>query len=230
LTTLLTDFIALLYPEICIGCGNALEQKEQMICISCSVEMPRTNFENHPANPVERLFWYKIKIEEATAGYFFSKKSRIQRMIHSFKYRGNSEAAFFLGQKLGLILKRSNRFNTIQKIIPVPLHPEKQKVRGYNQAEQIAHGISFVMKIPVDITSLIRDKSNSTQTKKNLFNRWTNVSTIFKVIKPGQIKNTHILLVDDVITSGSTIESCAQKILQVENSNVSIATLAIANG
>ena len=230
LTTLLTDFIALLYPEICVGCDNVLGQSDDTICFSCSIDMPRTNFELHANNPVERLFWFKSNITEATSGYFFSKKSRIQKMIHAFKYKGNQEAAVFLGKQLGLILKDSKRFKKIDIIIPVPLHPDKLKKRGYNQAERIAEGISQILEIPVDKESLIRMKPNDTQTKKSLFSRWENVSTIFKVHQPTAVENKHVLLIDDVITSGSTIEACANKILKINHTQVSIASLAIATG
>jgi ComF family protein len=228
--TLLTDFIALLYPEICIGCGEVLMRHDHLICFECSIEMPITHFEKHKDNPVERLFWFKTQIEEATAGYFFTKKSRVQKMIHSFKYKGNEEAAIFLGEQLGKMLLDSNRFKSIDQIIPVPLHPNKLKIRGYNQAEKIADGIANILNIEVNTSSLIRTQHNDTQTNKGLFNRWTNVKTIFTIDDAKRIKNQHVLIVDDVITSGSTIESCANQILTVEGSKVSLAVLAIATG
>jgi len=228
--TLLTDFIALLYPEICIGCGNALTHNDTMICFDCSIDMPVTYFEKHKDNPVERLFWIKTNIQEATAGYFFTKKSRIQKMIHSFKYKGNDQAAIFLGEELGKMLLNSERFKHINQIIPVPLHPNKMKIRGYNQAEKIADGLSNVLGIPVNNSSLVRVLHNETQTKKGLFNRWTNVQTIFTIADSDKLINQHVLIVDDVITSGSTIESCAKQILSVDGTKVSLASLAIATG
>ena len=230
LNTLLTDFIALLYPELCIGCGNAMKQREHLICSSCSIDLPHTHFEHLKDNPVEKLFWYKTKIEAATSGYFFSKKSRIQKMIHSFKYKGNQESAIFLGEKLGEMLKSSARFTSIDAIIPVPLHPSKLKKRGYNQAERISIGISNVLKIPVITNSLIRNHYNDTQTNKGLFNRWENVNSVFSIKEPKNIANKHLLIIDDVITSGATIEACAQKVLSVKNTKVSLASLALATG
>ena len=230
LNTLLTDFIALLYPEVCIGCGNAIKQSEQMICFPCSIDLPITHYEKIPDNPVEKLFWYKTQIEEATSGYFFSKKSRIQNIIHSFKYKGNSEAAIFMGNELGKMIIKSDRFKTIDLIIPVPLHSRKLKIRGYNQAEKIAEGLSNALDIPMNTDSLIRHQFNTTQTKKALFNRWTSVKSIFEVIQPQTISGKHILLIDDVITSGSTIESCAQQVLNVPKTKVSLASIAVATG
>jgi len=201
-----------------------------MICFRCNIGMPITHFEKHKDNPVERLFWFKANIEEAMAGYFFTKKSRIQKMIHSFKYRGNEESAIFLGEQLGEMLKKSGRFQTINQIIPVPLHPKKLHIRGYNQAEKIADGISNVLNIEVNTTSLLRMEHNETQTNKGIFSRWKNVKTIFSIHDQTKIKNQHILIVDDVITSGSTIESCANQILSVNGTKVSLASLAIASG
>lgn len=228
--TLLTDFIALLYPQVCIGCGDTLLHSERMICFKCSLELPYTHFESVNENPVERLFWFKTKIEQATSGFFFTKKSRIQKMIHAFKYHGNEEAAVFMGELLGDILQKSNRFKEIDFIIPVPLHPAKFKKRGFNQAERIAVGIALKMNVSVLTGVLIRVEHNETQTKKTLFNRWTNVKTIFKVFDSSLLKGKHVLLVDDVITSGSTIESCANQILKVPNTKVSLASLALATG
>lgn len=230
LNTLFTDFIALLFPEICIGCGDALLHNDQMICIKCRIDLPHTHFEGVNGNPVERLFWYKVKIEEATSGYFFSKKSKVQNMIHSFKYKGNDKAAEFMGELLAETLLKSCRFKNIDAIIPVPLHPLKLKKRGFNQAEKIAIGMGRVLQIPVDTHSLIRGHHSDSQTKKALFNRWENVSNIFQTTLSNTLENKHILLVDDVITSGSTIESCANQILQISNTKVSIASLALATG
>ncbi|MGB0390098.1 MAG: ComF family protein [Salibacteraceae bacterium] len=230
LTSLLTDFMALLYPQICIGCKDVLHQSEDTICFECSIDMPRTYFENKKGNPVERLFWFKTKIEEATSGYFFSKKSRIQNMIHAFKYHGNDQSAIYLGELLGNVLRKSSRFKSVDYIIPVPLHPKKLEQRGYNQAEKIAIGVSRVLEVPILTNCLIRTTANDTQTKKSIFNRWENVKTIFEVKNPNHVKNKHILLLDDVITSGSTIEAGAQKIIDCENTKVSVASLAVANG
>lgn len=230
MTTLLTDFMALLYPSICIGCEDVLQHHEEVICLSCSVDLPKTNFENQKNNPVERLFWFKTKIEEASSSYFFSKNSRIQNMIHSFKYKGNQEAAIFMGKQMGELIKCSDRFKGVTLIIPVPLHPIKFKKRGYNQAQKIAEGISETLGIPVLTESLFRKIPNQTQTKKSLFNRWKNVNSIFGIRNPQYIEKQHVLLVDDVITSGSTIEAAAQEILLCKETKVSIASLAVATG
>ncbi len=228
--TLLTDFIALVYPELCIGCREALKHSESMLCLRCENDLPKTHYANHANNSLEKLFWYKTHVTEAAAGYFFLKKSRIQHMIHEFKYRENKDAAIFLGEELGKILSESSRFKNLDCIIPVPLHPKKMRIRGYNQAELLANGISNILEIPVHNDVLFRQTHSDTQTNKGLFNRWTNVKTIFSLGSSSNIENKHVLLVDDVITSGSTIEACANKILQIPHTKVSIVSLAIASG
>lgn len=228
ITTLLTDFMALLYPEVCISCGEVLERSDRHICLSCTTNLPETHFEKNPENPVAKLFWGKIAVENASAGYFFRKKTPFQKIIHSFKYHGNVDAAIFMGEMLGRRILHTP-FMDCDCIIPVPLHPDKLKIRGYNQAEKIADGISLATSIPVDTHSLLRMEANESQTRKSLFVRWTNVENIFHVAEPENLRNAHVLLVDDVITSGSTIEACARKILEVEGAKVSILTLAIAS-
>lgn len=229
LYTLLTDFIALLYPETCIACDHTLLQKESTICLQCQLDLPITKFENYSPNPVEKLFWLKTSIKEASSGFFYSKKSKIQKIIHAFKYRNNPEAALYMGELLGIQLLTSKRFKEIDLIIPVPLHPYKHKQRGYNQSEKLAQGIANALNLPIDTTSLNRITDNSTQTKKGLFNRWTNVKHVFDIITPESIQNKHVLLVDDVITSGATIEACAKQILQIKGTSISIVSLAFAN-
>ena len=140
------------------------------------------------------------------------------------------DSAVFMGEQLGSLLLKSTRFKNIDLIIPVPLHPAKFKKRGFNQAERIAVGMGCKLNIPVNTTALIRVEHNETQTKKALFSRWANVKTIFRLVSSEELKNKHVLLVDDVITSGSTIEACANQILKVQNTKVSLASLAVASG
>lgn len=229
LYTLLTDFIALLYPETCVACDNTLLQKEFTICLKCRTDLPITKFEAYSPNPVEKLFWLKTSVQAATSGYFYTKKSKIQKIIHAFKYHNNPDAAIYMGEYLGDQLLSSERFKEIDLIIPVPLHPHKLKQRGYNQSEKLAQGISNILNLPVETSSLTRSVDNKTQTQKGLFNRWINVKSVFNIRCSKNIQNKHILLVDDVITSGATIEACAKEILKINGTSVSIVTLAFAN-
>jgi ComF family protein len=222
------DFISLLFPRLCYGCGNHLLRNENLICTECYVVIPRTNFHIENENPVAQLFWGRCMIEKAAAFSFFNKGSRIRNLIHNLKYKGIKELGYELGRIYGLSLKSSGFTVNIDLIIPVPLHPSKKRNRGFNQSELISTGIADATGLPVNINSLARSKVSATQTRRSRFERWTNVEGIFRVTDPDILKDRHILLVDDVITTGSTIESCANELLKVEGVKVSVVALAFA--
>lgn len=167
-------------------------------------------------------------IEKAAAFSFYNKGSRIRNLIHNLKYKGIKEIGYELGRVYGLSLKSSGFTADIDLIIPVPLHPTKKRIRGFNQSDTISTGIADVTGLPVDTTSLVRTAVSATQTKRSRYERWTNVEGIFRVTDPEIIMGRHILLVDDVITTGSTIESCANELLKVEGVRVSVVALAFA--
>jgi ComF family protein len=181
----------------------------------------------HSNNPVEKKFWGRIPVASAMSEFYFSKTSVIQNLIHEFKYKGNKKIGHYLGNMIGKSLINSNRF-PIDAIIPLPLFEKKEKKRGYNQAEILCYGISEELNIPVIKNNVIRMIHTETQTKKGRLERWTNVEKVFFVKHPESLENKHLLLVDDVITTGSTLEACGSKILKVKNVKLSIATLAIA--
>lgn len=222
------DFINLFYPRICEGCGNYLFHNEETICTRCIFQLPKTNFHLDKNNPVAIIFWGRVKIEYATSFYTYSKGSRFQKLIHKLKYHNKKQIGFELGKHLGYCLKDSEFFKDIDLIIPVPLHPKKEKIRGYNQSAIIAKGIGNTMQKPIETNNLVRWVHSETQTRKNKLERWQNVDNIFKIIDPNNLKNKHILLVDDVVTTGSTLESCAHALLEAEGVKISIATLAYA--
>jgi ComF family protein len=179
-------------------------------------------------NPVAQLFWGRCIIEKAAAFSYYNKGSRIKNLIHNLKYKGIKEIGFELGRIYGLSLKSSGFVNDIDLIIPVPLHQAKKRIRGFNQSEIISMGIADATSLPVDIKSLARTSVSSTQTKRSRYERWTNVEGIFQVVDPQAIAKRHILLVDDVITTGSTIESCTNELLKIEGVKVSVIALAYA--
>jgi ComF family protein len=228
LNYLLDDFISLLYPRLCYACGDYLLRNEKLFCTECYVLIPRTNFHLEEENPVAQLFWGRCMIEKATAFSFYNKGSRIRNLIHSLKYKGIQEVGFELGRIYGNTLK-SNGFTTgIDLIIPVPLHPSKRRKRGFNQSDLISAGLSEATGIPMDTDSLIRISVSDTQTKRSRYERWTNVEGIFRITEPENLTGRHILLIDDVITTGSTIESCTNELLTVEGVRVSVVALAYA--
>ncbi len=225
---MLNGFINLIYPNLCCACEKPLYKNENLICTYCKYHLPKTNFHNDLDNPVIRQFWGKANIFSATAFYYFSKGGKVQKLLHNLKYNGKKEVGIEVGKIFGLELKESSLFNSVDCVIPVPLHPSKKKKRGYNQSDFIADGIAEGMKIKSEKEILVRTTATSTQTKKSAFERFMNVDSIFKISDENKISGKHILLVDDVITTGSTFESCAAALLSVSNTKVSIAAIAVA--
>jgi ComF family protein len=222
------DFISLLFPRLCYACGNNLLRNEELICTECYVLIPRTNYHSERNNPVEQLFWGRCRIEKAAAFSFYNRGSRIRTLIHNLKYNGIRDVGYKLGEIYGSALKDSGFASDIDLIIPVPLHPLKQRERGFNQSEIISQGLSASTGIALDVKSLSRKNLSATQTKKSRYERWTNVEGIFCVNDTMKIRDKHILLVDDVITTGSTIESCVSALLRTDGVKVSVIALAIA--
>lgn len=222
------DFINLFYPNICQSCGNVLYKNEHAICSRCLHQIPKTDFHLQINNPVSILFWGRVKIEYASSYFTFAKGSKFQKLIHKLKYHYRTDIGIELGKQLAYQLKNSKFFDDVDLIVPVPLHPKKQKIRGYNQAEVIANGMSEIMKLEVNISNLYRSVHTQSQTRKSKLERWENVDNIFKLHESKLFEGKHILLVDDVVTTGSTLEACAQAILETKGSKVSIATLAYA--
>ncbi|MBI5219195.1 MAG: ComF family protein [Bacteroidia bacterium] len=224
----LKDFINLFFPNICMACGTNLLTNEKSICTGCLYHLPKTNYHKEKNNPVSQMFWGKTFIENATAYYFFHKGSKFQDLIHNLKYKGQKEIGFVLGSHLGADLKESELYRDITMVVPVPLHPKREKKRGYNQSDFIARGIAESMKIEANTTSLYRAVETETQTKKSKLDRWKNVENIFRIRREDAFIDKHVLLVDDVITTGSTIEACAEALLAVKGTKVSVACLAVA--
>lgn len=203
-------------------------RNENLICTSCYVVIPRTGYHTVADNPVAQLFWGRCLLEKAAAFSFYNKGSRIRNLIHNLKYKGIREIGYELGKIYGLSLKSSGFTDDIDIIVPVPLHPEKIHSRGFNQSEIISSGISDVTGVPVNTGSLARLTVSATQTRRSRYERWTNVEGIFGVVNEEHIREKHVLLVDDVITTGSTIESCANELLKIEGVRVSAVALAFA--
>ncbi len=223
---LVLDFISLFYPSVCAACNRVLMRHERLICSYCEVEMPKTFYHSLRNNPLEEVFWGRIKIEAAAARYFFRKKGKTQHLMHNFKYKGMKEIGVIIGEDYGQELITNPIFKSVDVVIPIPLHPKKKKIRGYNQSEMFAIGLSNSMGIPMDITSLIRTVATSTQTRKSRFMRWENVKEIFKITDEKALENKHILLVDDIITTGATIEGAAQMLMQINGVKISVAGMA----
>ena len=228
LQTLISDTIHLFYPHVCTGCGSDLVSVHNLLCLKCIDALPQTNFAKHAANPIEKIFWGRIPLAAAHSEFYFSKENLLQHLIHQLKYKNNQQIGFYMGQCMGKSLLASNRFNKIDTIIPLPLYPDKERKRGYNQATVICNGVSDILNIPVLNNIVIRQKHTETQTKKHRTERWDNVAGSFTITDKNQLKNKNLLLIDDVITTGATLEACGAVMLKIDGVILSIATLAHA--
>ena len=221
------SFLHLLFPHICAGCGNDMPDKNSTLCVRCIEAMPETHFEMSADNPVEKKFWGRLPVKSAAALYYFTRESLMQRLIHQFKYKGNQELGLQLGQLMGALLARSGRFKA-DALIPLPLFPAKERRRGFNQSEVLCRGMAMHLQVPVLTDVITRPQHTETQTRKGRIERWKNIEGKFWLANPEKIRNKHILLVDDVITTGATLESCGAELLSAGNVAISVACLCYA--
>lgn len=218
----------LFFPRRCVVCGRCLEEGEEVLCLRCNMDMPRTNWHLEKDNPVEQQFWGKIPLERATSYFLYHKGSDFRRMLHLLKYEGREDIGRTMGRFMAEEMVASGFFNGVDFIVPVPLHPRKQRARGYNQSERLAEGIAEVTGIVMDVRAVSRRVYSQTQTRKSAYERWENVAGIFQVEHPERYVGKHILLVDDVLTTGSTITACADAFAGIEGLRISVLTLAKA--
>jgi len=220
------SLVQLFYPNICLACSNALNSQEENICIVCEQRLPYTNFHLHESNPLIKKFWGRIDLNYIDSLLYFEKGSRTQELLHQLKYHGKQEIGTTLAE---ILIKKYDNAALNQKfdaIVSIPLHYKKLKRRGYNQCDNFCKKLSENWQIPYYPNAIIRNSDTITQTGKNRIDRWENVADIFSVNHEEILKNKHILLIDDVLTTGATIEACAQKILSVENTKLSVITMA----
>lgn len=223
-----TDLLGLLFPNLCNACGVALYHNEHLICTKCLYDLPFTDYHQHAENRVAKQLWGRLPLNAAMAMLYFRKGAKVQSLIHNLKYNGRTDVGILLGNMLGERLKTSMLYRDVNLIIPVPLHHKKHKQRGYNQCTFIAGGIADKMEIAFSENNLVRNMATESQTKKNRYNRYENMQDVFKINAPINIAGKHILLIDDVITTGATLEACATALLNNGAAKVSIAALAFA--
>ncbi len=222
------SFLHLLFPECCCVCGNSIIDNNQLICYHCLLRLPYTQFECLWDNPVEKLLIGRADIVSATSLLYFTKNSMVQNLLHEIKYRRSPLLCYYLGKQIGLSLLHNVRFSTIDAIVPIPLHPKKQRKRGYNQALLLSEGVSYYLQKPI-ITDAFTKNETLTQTNKGRFQRWDNICDAFVLSNATAIQDKHILIVDDVITTGATIDSIAKTIdIAQLHTKMSVATLACA--
>ena len=222
----LKDIRDLFFPPTCPACGRVMETGAGFLCTACQYEIPLTGYENMADNPVARRFWGLLPLQNAMAFIWFINEGGFRRVVHRFKYSGQWALARDMGRWFGRVLADSDAYAGVDVIIPVPLHARKVLRRGYNQSEYIARGMSAEMKVPVETRAVVRRVNNRSQTEKRHEERWENVEGIFAVRRPERLAGKHILLVDDVLTTGATIGSCAEAILAAApDCRISIAAL-----
>ncbi|NQX40346.1 comF family protein [Pedobacter steynii] len=220
------DFLSLLFPNLCSGCGTSLYRGESQLCSKCLYNLPYTDHHLHEENKVAKQFWGRIPCHAAMAMLFFRKGGRVQQIIHHLKYSNQPELGIKLGKLLGERLLLAPAYQHIDLIIPVPLHKKRERQRGYNQSAGIAEGIAEVLQIPMSKVHLLRKSSTDSQTRKGRSLRFENMSKAFEVRNGEALKDKHILLVDDVMTTGATLEACGLELLKCGINKVSFATLA----
>ena len=224
----LRDIASLFLPRTCLACGRVLLENEGCVCLACRYNMPLTDFAKRRDNRVKLLFENMMSVESAMAMYWFVEGTEWQRIIHNFKYHGRWFFAQKMGEWLGEELRDSGNFEGVDLVVPIPLHYRRRLMRGYNQSEQLALGLGRKMGVKCDFRSVCRRSYNESQTSKSRSERWKNVEEIFEVRDADKLRGRHILLVDDVLTTGATISSCAMAIHRACEGDVriSIATLA----
>ena len=229
LSQTLTKIDALLpifFPHNCEGCGTDILTDKQLLCAKCLHQLPETGFFSLEANPVEKLFYGRLKVESAGAAFYFTKQSLLQHLLIRLKYQGDRDAGYFLGRMMGRYLLKSARFSGIDALVPLPLHSKKEFQRGYNQAAILCKGIYEVWHKPVIMDAIIRNRYTETQTHKSRSERWQNTHAVFSVTDMAKIAHKHLLLVDDVITTGASLEACGTSLLSVAGTSLSLATAA----
>lgn len=219
------QLMCLFYPNVCVICGNELLPEEEGACLQCLYKLPKTHNFREPDNDVEKLIAGRIPFERIASYCVYTKEGTLPPLIHHLKYRNNERIGLLLGRMFGKDLLGSEFLNPVELIVPVPLHPKKEKARGYNQAAIIAKGLSDATGLPVSTGNLLRAIYNPTQTKRTKTQRWENVKDIFKVADPELFERKHLLLVDDVITTGSTLEACGKALQICKDVKISIAIL-----
>lgn len=221
------DINHIFFPNICMCCENVLTNNEKTICTYCLHELPLTNYTLTNSDVVLKIFYGRIALVKATALFYYHKKGIVQNLIHNLKYRNQQNIGNFIGDWLGTEMKESNQFVNIDYIVPIPLHKNRLKERGYNQVTMFGETLAKILEVPYIENVIIRKSANNTQTHKGRFDRWKNTTELFYITDLSFFENKHILLIDDIITTGATIESCYNELEKINNCRISVAVMAI---
>lgn len=224
---IISDFIALIYPSCCDACKGELVKGEDILCTSCLLELPRTNYHLERFNPLFKRLHGRIRLSYALAFFKFRKSGKVQALLHALKYHNRPDIGQKLGKVYGMELRLANYMEKFDVVVPVPLHTVRKRQRGYNQSEEFAKGLCASLDVPLDTTLLKRTVRTQTQTKRTRLNRWKNVQDVFEVTDPLKVTGRRILLVDDIATTGATLEACSVELLKAGCAELSIAAIAV---
>ena len=226
----LKAIIQVLFPTTCAACGRVLVEGERQVCIGCLADMAATAYSKMPGNGTERLLFGRIHLETGTSIYYFKADNTVRRIVHAMKFHGNTELCRMMGRQMGLELLRSGRFDDVDVLVPVPLHWIRRLQRGYNQSELLCRGIADVMPREVNTTALVRKRHTKQQSRQSGQRRADNVADAFSTKRPDELTGRHVLLVDDVLTTGATLCACADALATVPGIKISVATFSVAAG
>lgn len=228
ITTWVADLAGLFLPRRCSACDLALMPQERALCLSCMQDLPLARSHDDPENPVERAFHGKVRLECASAFMRFTKHGGVQRLLHRLKYQGHEDLGLELGRLMAQDAMKSPRFADVEVVLPVPLHPAKLRQRGYNQSELLVRGMLEVWPLAAPPKGLVRTRRTPSQTRRGRLDRWTNVNVAFGVGDPDALRGKHLLIVDDVLTTGATIEACVHVLQEVPDVRISVLACACA--
>ncbi len=226
---MIKNLLNLFFPKACLSCTDHLSDNENYVCTSCRHKLPLTNYHLDDNEAIKKILYGRVKLVNGTALLHFSKKGMVQQMLHNLKYRGHEDVGFFLGQWLGQELNEIGTYNSIDVVVPVPLHSSKLRSRGYNQVTKFGQEIANALKVEYNPFVLQKTSATKTQVFKDRLKRWTDAKANFTLKENKSLKGKHILLVDDIITTGATIEACTNTLFQIDGIKISIATMAIAD-
>lgn len=222
----LEDICSLFYPKICTSCKKSLLNNEKLVCTYCRHDLPIICYNDFKKNKITAMFYGKVSIESANTFLLFQREGKVKELIHALKYKSNQKVGTFLGNWFGKILLDKGAFQNVDIIIPVPLHKAKERKRGYNQLTTFGKSLGNILQIDYKERLLVRTSSSETQTFKNKIERFSNATTRFKVLNSKTLENKHILLIDDVITTGATLEACCVELQEIKGVKISIVTMA----